>query len=183
MYRSTNAGVSWSAIDNGLPDLPTNCILIDPFKSDYLYVGNDLGVHFSSDGGTTWESYSDSLPEATMVLDLNYSPSNRNIRVATHGHGIYTRKMVSVPVGLENIALNDRIKIYPNPASDHLTLKGIDVVNYQVFIFNSSGEEFKVENRQLGKDLVFNISELSPGLYILRISNGKTEYLKKVLIE
>lgn len=77
VFRSTDGGANWNAIDGNLPDLPANTIAIDPLNTDNLYVGNDLGVYFSENSGNTWEPFSDALPEATLVMDLNISPSNR----------------------------------------------------------------------------------------------------------
>ena len=117
-YRTENGGDSWTAIDDGLPDVPTNTLLIDPENPDYLYLGNDLGVYFSSNAGTSWVALCDGLPDATYVMDLNYSPSNRKVRIATHGVGIYQRDMVTELVSasdLQQMVFNFRL--FPNPAA------------------------------------------------------------------
>nr|MDQ3014063.1 hypothetical protein [Acidobacteriota bacterium] len=66
IYRSVNGGITWTAIDGGtgstgttpganaLPDIPVNCIVIDPTNTQRLYVGTDIGVFTSPDGGLTW---------------------------------------------------------------------------------------------------------------------------------
>ena len=121
VFKTTDGGNSWNAIDNGLPDLPTNTIAIDPLNPDDLYVGNDLGVYYSNDGGSTWSPYSESLPEATMIYDLNVvNPPNRKLRIATHGHGIWQRDFVNDPLGINDISDQGiKLQVAPNPASDY----------------------------------------------------------------
>jgi hypothetical protein len=89
VYKTINGGTSWTNIDNGqLPDVPTNAILIDATDPNVLYVGNDLGVYVSPDGGTNWYDYSDGLWDATQVYDIVPIPGNK-IRAITHGKGIF----------------------------------------------------------------------------------------------
>jgi photosystem II stability/assembly factor-like uncharacterized protein len=97
VFKTTNAGELWEDITGSLPDVPTLSVTVDPLNSDHVYVGNDLAVYFSGDGGTTWEEFNDGLPEAVFAMDLNISPANRNLRVATHGNGAYQRPLVYEP--------------------------------------------------------------------------------------
>ena len=97
VFKSTNSGEYWFDISGSLPDVPTLSVTIDPLNSDHVYIGNDLGVYFSNDGGTNWEEYNNGLPEAVFAMELNISPANRNLRVATHGNGAYQRPLVYEP--------------------------------------------------------------------------------------
>jgi hypothetical protein len=58
-----------------------------------VYVGNDIGVYVSTDAGGSWSPFSEDLPEAVLISDLSYTPSNRTLRVTTHGNGIFERKL------------------------------------------------------------------------------------------
>jgi photosystem II stability/assembly factor-like uncharacterized protein len=99
VYKTTNTGTSWTDITGTLPDVPTTAVVVDPFRSNVVYVGNDLGVYVSTDAGTSWTTFSAGLPDAVIVADLTISPSNRAIRVATHGNGVWERKMLfDIPV-------------------------------------------------------------------------------------
>ena len=124
VYKTTNGGNDWTAIDNGLPDLPTNTILVDPLNPDNLYVGNDLTVYYSENGGGSWETFSEGLPEAAMIYDLNDSPSNRKIRIATHGHGFFQRDYVNLLSAAGTLEADfPEFKIYPNPASGQAVIE------------------------------------------------------------
>lgn len=93
VFKSTDAGSSWSDISGTLPDVPTGAVLVDPANSNYVYVGNDIGVYASTNGGTSWLAFSEGLPEAILVSDLTYTPSNRTLRATTHGNGVFERKL------------------------------------------------------------------------------------------
>ncbi len=94
LYKSTDAGTSWTDVTGTLPDVPTTAVIVDPLKSNVVYVGNDIGVYVSTNGGASWSDFSEGLPDAVIVADLTISPSNRVLRVATHGNGVWERKMM-----------------------------------------------------------------------------------------
>lgn len=58
IYKSINGGVTWFASDGSgntaFPDIPAHRILVDPRNPQMLYVGSDIGVFISADGGLTW---------------------------------------------------------------------------------------------------------------------------------
>ena len=59
----------------------------DPIDPEILYVGTDIGVYVTKNGGETWEVLGD-LP-STYVHDLVVHPRENMIIIATHGRGIW----------------------------------------------------------------------------------------------
>ncbi|MCU0371687.1 MAG: T9SS type A sorting domain-containing protein [Ignavibacteria bacterium] len=119
VLKSTDAGTTWTNITGSLPDVPTQCVMIDPVYPNNIYVGNDLGVYASTNSGTTWGEYRTGMPYS-IVFDLAYVPVSRKIRALTHGSGIWERKLTSIPTAVQNESgempkeyyLNQN---YPNP--------------------------------------------------------------------
>ncbi|HHJ50392.1 MAG TPA: hypothetical protein ENJ88_05730 [Phaeodactylibacter sp.] len=123
VYKTEDGGMSWFASDAGLPDVPANTVLIDPFEPSHIYVGNDLGVYVSTDEGNSWEPYMDGLPAGVLAMDLTVSIPALKLRLATHGHGVYEGNLLSQTVGTaEPEEKENRFVIYPNPARDHFSL-------------------------------------------------------------
>jgi len=91
VWKTSNlSGVppSWTAISNGIPDVPVNAFAVDPGNSNYLYAGTDIGSFTSTDGGATWSAYGTGLPRVA-IFDLNIQPVAHKIRVGTHGRGAW----------------------------------------------------------------------------------------------
>lgn len=188
VYKTIDGGANWNPIDNGIPDVPGNTILIDPLNPDDIYFGNDLGVYYSEDGGASWESWNENLPEAVMIYDLDQSPSNRKVRVATHGRGIYQRDFVNDFLSIEDQKpLSARISLYPNPASNvlhldlnmeltgALELSVVDLQGRQIYKLNSSDPNAGLRQQQL------DVSLWRSGLYFVRVSANGQEATKRFL--
>ena len=94
LYRRSGDASLWEDISRGLPDLPTSAVVVDPEDPKNIYAGNDLGVWVSTDYGSTWSSFSGSLPEAVLVMDFSVSESDRKIRAVTHGSGVWERSLL-----------------------------------------------------------------------------------------
>ena len=181
VFKTIDGGTSWNAIDNGLPDVPTNTILIDPLNPDDIYVGNDLGVYYSENGGITWEGFSDELPEAVMIYDLNESPSNRHIRIATHGHGIYQRSFVNDILSVDDELLTDsEISVYPNPTSEKIfiNIANNDSAISTILLFNIVGQKVMDIDKNSRE---VSLAGLSNGIYFLKLSSKGRTITKKIL--
>lgn len=166
LFKSENGGGDWSDIGAGLPDVPAWAVAVDPFFSQHLYFGNDLGVYFSEDGGARWQVFAGGLPDAIIAMDLSISPANRALRVATHGSGVYERKLVSStqpPVPDDNFQPGDFIlaQNFPNPfnpiTSIRYTLKKAQHVRLRIY-------------DTLGKELTTLVDDLrAPGSYTVSV--------------
>ena len=123
VFKTEDGGDTWAASDAGLPDLPTNAIAIDPGQPSDMYAGNDLGVYASFDGGENWEPYSTDLAEAVMVYDLVISNSDRKLRAATHGLGVYQTNLREI-VSSEEQPIAGLVlgQNFPNPVQDQIAI-------------------------------------------------------------
>jgi len=88
VWKSTDYGETWISIANNIPCGPVNVIREDPRSGDILYVGTDLGVYVSLNGGDTWHALPGQLP-TTFVHDLVIHPEADILVAATHGRGMY----------------------------------------------------------------------------------------------
>lgn len=94
VFRTTNAGGSWTDISGNLPNLPVNDLVIDPDLPNTLYIATDLGVMASSDGGSSWSSLGNGLPKV-VVQSLVLHRATRTLRAATYGRSVWD---ISVPL-------------------------------------------------------------------------------------
>lgn len=92
VWKTTNlsagASATWTASANGLPDVPINAIVIHPTQPNLVFVGTDIGVYASTDGGATWLPFGTGLPQVA-IFGLEIHPVTFMLRAATHGRGIW----------------------------------------------------------------------------------------------
>ncbi|HEY6161033.1 MAG TPA: T9SS type A sorting domain-containing protein [Bacteroidia bacterium] len=183
IYKSVNAGGSWTNISGSLPDLPFHCITIDPAHTNVLYAGCDLGAFVSTDAGATWQTYDTGFPDAVMVYDLVISPVDQTLVCFTHGHGVWKRPLSNV-TGVHNAPQNSfDVSLFPNPASDNicLTTPGLKSAG-TIEIFDMNGRSVKRiisgEERTM-----MDVSELTAGVYLVKVSAGNLRSVKKLVIE
>ncbi len=88
LWKSTDHGKNWTSIVANIPSGPINVIREDPKNKDVLYVGTDLGVYVSSDGGKKWDVLANNLP-TTFVSDLVIHPRDDVMVISTHGRGVW----------------------------------------------------------------------------------------------
>jgi hypothetical protein len=95
VYKTTNllSGTpTWTAAGTGIPDTPTNALAIDPANTQVIYAGTDIGVFRTTNGGTSWEPFSDGLPRVA-VFGMEIQAVHRVLKIATHGRGIWEKNL------------------------------------------------------------------------------------------
>jgi len=89
LWKSTDYGESWTSIVNNIPSGPVNVIKEDPKNPDVLYVGTDLGVYVSLNGGEEWLALPGGNLPSSFYQDLVIHPEEDIMIAATHGRGMW----------------------------------------------------------------------------------------------
>lgn len=181
VYKTEDAGLNWFPIDTGLPDVPANSILLDPFDEDILYVGNDLGVYASIDGGMSWEPYMDGLPSGVLAMDITVSLPAGKLRLATHGHGVMEGNLLSDEVGTIDTYKISKLSCFPNPSDGRFSLnwKGSAALEATWQLFDEKGRVVVPEGffrLSPNEPLSLNL-DIPAGLYYLVVQAKGKEYL------
>jgi len=99
VWRTTNGGVNWTALTDGLSSLSSGAVAVDKNNPNIIFYGTgemnfSLDSHYgdglfrSTDGGTTWTTvipYSSNSYYSTIVID----PLNSNNVYAAASSGVY----------------------------------------------------------------------------------------------
>jgi hypothetical protein len=86
LYRTTDAGATWLNIATGLPVAPVNTVVIAPWNRTHLYVGTEVGVFASANGGASWSSANEG--PANVRTDELFWLRNY-LHAATYGRGMF----------------------------------------------------------------------------------------------
>lgn len=96
--------------------------------------------------------------------------------------GFSVRCIKDITSNIEDFNKLNNIKIYPNPANDHITIDFNDVVPTKIEIFNIYGQSIYL-NEKISLSEKIDISSLKSGIYIIEVSNSNLKYQQKFLIQ
>lgn len=95
VLRSGDGGTTWTAVGDGLPDLPVATVAVHRAGDVRLVLaGTDRGVYLSRDGAG-WVPYGRQLPTAP-VNDLHVDLPHRRVLAATLGRGLWEARLPTV---------------------------------------------------------------------------------------
>ena len=89
VYRSLDLGQNWESISSNLPELPVNCIIVDPEKEGNIYLGTDSGIFYSNNYGGEWVSWSHNMPKVPVTSLIIHNPT-RQLICGTYGLSAYS---------------------------------------------------------------------------------------------
>ncbi|MEW6128395.1 MAG: hypothetical protein AB1757_15255 [Acidobacteriota bacterium] len=87
IFKTTNIGQTWTDISGNLPDIPASAFIFDPLNPNIYFLGTDIGVFRSGNGGTNWDYYNKGMPPA--IVTAFSSQKSGLIQVATYGRGAF----------------------------------------------------------------------------------------------
>ena len=98
LQRTINGGQTWTDVtgtgNSSIPFAPIRGIAKNPSKPNYLYVGTEVGIFASEDGGSTWSTGSEG-PASVSVEELSFMNNSSTLLAATHGRGVWTLRIGS----------------------------------------------------------------------------------------
>ncbi len=95
IWRTTDAGKTWSSIVTGLPrDERTgswvNTLRVDPVQPGLLFAGTETTVYVSFDNGDHWQSLRQNLPSTSIRdLDVHTDYHQNDLVIGTYGRGFW----------------------------------------------------------------------------------------------
>lgn len=105
IWKTTNAGATWTDFTANLPDSPVNAVVVYP-SSSLVFVGTDVGVFASSTSAPVWFELGPSpganqpgfLPNvAVTALGIFASGGQQLLRASTYGRGMWQFNLVITP--------------------------------------------------------------------------------------
>lgn len=136
-------------------------------------------------GSVRWD-FGDGSPYSYQMNPVHTYNTNGNyiVTITTYsscGAGIDTTTVHIKGLGAADLALNNAINIYPNPASDFVTVAAENnSIIQQVHIADATGRTVEVINGDRSSTLKINTQKLAPGMYHLLIETSDGPARKKL---
>ncbi len=91
VYVTDNGGETFRSISNDLPTGAPDFVHVireDPVNSNLLFVGTDVGIYMSANGGESWQRFMEGMP-TVPVHDLKIHPRDGELIAGTHGRSVW----------------------------------------------------------------------------------------------
>ena len=172
-------------------DAPVNSIIIDYDFSSVLYVGTDVGVFYTTNGGTSWAVLGSKLPNSP-VFDINYHLATHKLVAATHGRSLFSIDLTNLisgfPASEKHYKSFDVSQNYPNPFNPSTSVR-IEISskrNLIVKLFDITGKLVKeLDNSvyEAGSHIIkIDGSSLRSGIYFVKIDADELSKTVKIVL-
>jgi len=168
VYKSTNNGQNFSQISSGMPSTMVYEMVATP-EDRYLFAATDAGPYVYISTQNQWYDLAQNQAPDQTYWTVDFDLNTETVRFGTYGRGIWDFKITSGLTDITNVE-SELLHIYPNPASDIINIEGFNGPGYIYTIYGK-----KVKEISLGTN---NISELSPGLYIIKTEKQQLKFVK-----
>jgi hypothetical protein len=94
VFKTSDYGQTWTPLISAVGSVKpvrgyAHVVKEDLVNKDLLFVGTELGLWVSLDGGKQWAQYTGGNLPQVAVRDLAIHPRDRDLVIATHGRGIW----------------------------------------------------------------------------------------------
>ncbi|MCB0457147.1 MAG: T9SS type A sorting domain-containing protein [Flavobacteriaceae bacterium] len=178
VYVTNNNGNNWTDISSSLPDIPVNDIVQD--IEGKLFLATDIGVFGSGSGGSLWEPLTNGMP-TVVVTDMHIHEPSQYLYAASYGRSIYK-------IDISQVILNSQAfeesswRVFPNPASDVVTIQLPSAVEGEISIYNQLGAQLLSESFS-GVSKTLSVANLPTGLYFVALTSGAKKVTKKLIVK
>ncbi|MEI7664063.1 MAG: T9SS type A sorting domain-containing protein, partial [Bacteroidota bacterium] len=167
--------------DCGDGDISTLPVIINPIPETPIItqIGKILSSNATS--GNQWYNQNNPISGATAQDYTITTVGEYTVQVTQKGCVSAPSNMIKdVVTGITSLEFNEKIKVYPNPVSDDLTIEykgNTDEIKYA--IYSSSGQ--LITTGVLLESSVVHTSSFPSGLYTIKFNTGKTFDFRKVI--
>ncbi len=179
IYKTSDGGQTWTTVLTS----PGPRFYKFSFVGNNGYAVGDMGTFIkTTDGGYTWTDVWDLNPTHNNLSSCYFLSSNVGFIVGERGSIIKTNNGGEIFIPYNHNIFNSMI-IYPCPAQDILTISVDNNYSYQQYLCEIYNLQGQILFSKLIKEFpeTINVSSLTNGVYILKLSNKDGVINKKFI--
>ncbi len=159
--KSVDMGKTWTRFMSNEFQSFAHKIKEDNVNKDLLFLGTEMGLFATLDGGKKWFRMKNNIPWKAMVRDIQIHPITNDLIIATHGRGILVVDNITAMRNMTADIASKEVYVFSNPPIN------VTMGKYQTYGTQSEGW------------VVGNTTEQAPIKYYFRdrlnIGNVKVE--------
>lgn len=113
--KSADLGKTWTRITSKEFTGFAHKIKEDPENKNLLFLGTEMGLFATLDGGVNWFRMKSKIPEYALVRDIQIHPKTHDLIVATHGRGIFILDDIRAMRNLTKEIWEQDVFLFPTP--------------------------------------------------------------------
>ncbi len=113
--KSTDLGKTWTRINSSSFNAFAHKIKEDLVNKNLLFLGTEMGLFATLDGGANWFRMKNNIPEYVLARDLQISPKTHDLIIASHGRGIFILDDIRPLRNLNKDIWDQEVYIFPTP--------------------------------------------------------------------
>jgi len=189
VWMTNDGGSTWQEKEGNLPDMPIRWAMLHPQNAGQGMLATETGIWVTNmllADETTWYPATEQMGNVRVDM-LQWRESDQTVIAASHGRGVFTAHWdVDVYTALpENEKASISINIAPNPVKDELNLRisqqFSDPVSIEIIDVKGQKVFAKTGLYLQSGQIRTNVSQLTPGTYVLRVKSGNTMSSAKFL--
>ncbi|MGY8909969.1 MAG: WD40/YVTN/BNR-like repeat-containing protein, partial [Flavobacteriales bacterium] len=192
VLKTEDLGVTWTDISGfssfssslTFPDVAVHSIIEMPFDKNILWVGTDIGIFETLNGGDTWALLNNFLPVAVYDMKI----VNNQVVISTYGRGIWSATLneldsYTLPTFLTEPTVTSAQKgIESNKTLVNYNVTTDDVNRVKIFIDEVEQPEV-VQDFNIGVIYQYETADLSEGVHKIGIQLFDDSKTSKTLIK
>ncbi len=181
VYRSENGGATFSDFSNGLPKTMVFNIVANEDES-LIFAATESGPYVYIAEKEKWFDLSGVTTPNQTYWSVEYLPAIQTARFGTYGRGIWDFEVKEIRSEVqEQQTASSSILIYPNPASDHITISTASThLLSEVSVYDMQGKLCLRTSLLFGNKV--STERLKAGNYMVHVKTAQGNTVKKLTI-
>lgn len=151
IYRTDDYGKTWESIEGDLPaDRVARTLREDPKNPNLLYLGTELGLFISIDGGEHWVELKSNMPTLPFN-DLVIHPRDNDLVLGTHGRGVWILDHVNALQELSTEVLKKQAALF--------SISDAEIINYTRDGAHTGDMYYRGENPEFGASIDYYLKD------------------------